>query len=266
MRTSNPILSDRSFKPSAWQEMVAAQQRAGSSTAAPKVMTLGGTARKSAILISLCVAAAAVCWWAMSSGQIQPYAPLFGGAIVGLITGLVVSFAPRSAPVTGPIYAIAEGAFLSALSILIAARLEQKMPGLGATTIAQAIGLTFGVFIIMLAGYATGILRLGSTAKKIVLAGTGAVALFYLVSLVANLAFGFSMPLIHSSGPFGIGFSLVVIALAAFNLSLDFDFIDSASREGNQPKYMEWVGAVGLLVTLVWLYVEILRLLNKLRR
>jgi uncharacterized YccA/Bax inhibitor family protein len=99
-----------------------------------------------------------------------------------------------------------------------------------------------------------------------VVAGTIGVGLCYLVSLVMNLFFGMSIPYIHGSGPIGIGFSAVVIILAAFNLSLDFDFIDSAARDGNQPKHMEWVGAVGLLATLVWLYVEILRLLNKLRR
>lgn len=266
MRTSNPILSDRTFRPSAWQEMVAAQERAGQASTAPKVMTLQGAARKAALLIVLCVVAASVSWYAIGQGMAHPAFLGLGGAIIGLITGFIVVAAPKSAPLVAPVYAVAEGAFLGAISILIASSLEKKMPGLGTTTIAQAIGLTFAIFIVMLVGYASGVLRLGSTAKKIVVAGTIGVGLCYLVSLVMNLFFGMSIPYIHGSGPIGIGFSAVVIILAAFNLSLDFDFIDSAAREGNQPKHMEWVGAVGLLATLVWLYVEILRLLNKLRR
>lgn len=266
MRSSNPILSDRTFGPSAWQEMVAAQEKAGKVKAAANVMTLQGTAYKAGFLIALCVIAAGISWYTMNQGMVQPIVLGLGGAIIGLLTGFVVMVSPKSAPIVGPIYAIAEGAFLGAISILIASRLERKMPGLGATTVAQAVGITFAIFVAMLAGYATGILRLGSTAKKIVIAGTLGVGLCYLVSMVMNLAFGTGIPLIHSSGPIGIGFSLVVIVLAAFNLSIDFDFIDAASRDGNQPKYMEWVGAVGLLATLVWLYVEVLRLLNKLRR
>lgn len=265
MRTSNPLLSDRTFKPTAWEEMVKARSD-GTPSVRPNVMTLQGAINKSAILITICIAAAGGAWYLIDAGTVSPGPLWIGGALLGLVLAMVAGFAPKTAPVVGPIYAVVEGAFLGAVSIVIAGTLEKKMPGLGGTTIAQAVGLTFGIFAFMLAGYATGFLRLGSLGKKIVMGGTMAVALLYLVSFIANIGFGASIPYIHSSGPIGIGFSVLVIALASFNLSLDFDFIATASAEGNQPKYMEWLAAIGLLATLVWLYIEILRLLSKLRR
>lgn len=258
MRTSNPMLSDHSFGNLRWADLAAAER-------SERVMTVSGTIRASMVLITLCVAAAGGSWWAIDTGLAHPMIFTIGGGLLGLVLSLAVMFAPRSAPFTGPVLALAEGAFVGGLSIVIAGALERKAPGLGATTIAQAIGITFGIFTAMLGLYAFRILRLRGTAAKMVIAGTVGVMLVYAASMVLGL-FGISIPHIHEGGPIGIAFSAIVIALASFNLVLDFQFIEDNAEAGNQPKYMEWVGAVGLLVTLVWLYVEVLRLLAKLRR
>ena len=145
--------------------------------------------------------------------------------------------------------------FLGCVSLLF----NQRYPGI----VLNAVGLTLGVLVAMLAAYSSGLIRPSENVKMAIVAGTGGIALLYLASMTLGF-FGVSMPFIHDSGPIGIGFSLLVVALAAANLVLDFDFIESGAAKG-APKYMEWYGAFGLLVTLVWLYLEILRLLSKLQ-
>ena len=183
------------------------------------------------------------------------YGLLIAGSIGGFITALVTIFIPRLSPFTAPVYAALEGLVLGAISAVF----ETMYPGI----VIQAVGLSVGVLAVMLFVYGTGIIRATEKFKIGVVAATGAVCLVYLVDIVLSL-FGIRMPFIHESGVVGIGFSLVVVVIAALNLILDFDFIEQGVKQ-QAPKYMEWYGGFSLLVTLVWMYLEILRLLAKLR-
>ena len=183
------------------------------------------------------------------------YGLLAAGCIGGFVVALVTVSAPRYSPVTAPIYAALEGLALGAISALF----EARYPGL----VIQAVGLSVGVLAVMLLVYGTGVIRPTERFKIGVVAATGAVCLVYLVDVVASI-FGSRLPFIHESGPAGIAFSLLVVVIAAMNLLLDFDFIrEGVSRQA--PMYMGWYGGFGLLVTLVWMYLEILRLLAKVR-
>src|SRR5690606_37262000 len=168
---------------------------------------------------------------------------------------LVTVFKKQWAPVTAPMYALVEGLFLGAISAMF----NHLYEGI----VMQAVLLTFGTLFALLLAYRSGLVRATENFKLGVVAATGGVMLVYLASIALGL-FGINMPMIHESGIVGIGFSLVVVVLAALNLVLDFDFIESGVEQG-APKYMEWYGAFGLMVTLVWLYVEFLRLLAKLQ-
>jgi uncharacterized YccA/Bax inhibitor family protein len=173
----------------------------------------------------------------------------------GLVMAMVCVFKPTTAPITAPLYAGLEGLVLGALSAI----LEVQFPGI----VIQAVTLTFGVFACLLLAYQSGLIKATENFKLGVVAATGGIFLVYLISFVGGF-FGFQMPLIHSSGTFGILFSLFVVGIAALNLVLDFDFIEKGAESG-APKHMEWYGAFGLIVTLEWLYIEILHLLSKLR-
>lgn len=246
MRSGNPVLNEKSFERYDIYESAA-------------TMTVEGTATKTGMLLLLVVAAAAVTWNMVNPaapGMVSPLTmPLvFGGAISGLILAVVTCFRQTWAPVTAPIYAVAEGLFLGGVSAIF----EAQYPGIAF----QAVCLTFGTMFAMLVSYQTGVIRASEKFKAGVAAATGGICLLYLASIVLGF-FGIRIPLIHESGLIGIGFSVFVVVIAALNLVLDFDFIDQAARQG-APKYLEWFGAFGLLVTLVWLYIEILRLLAKL--
>jgi len=237
MRSSNPVLRAGTFD----VPMV------GGST-----MTLGGTIAKTAILLSLTTATALVTFVLTRRGV--NVAPLIaGGGILGFILALVTAFKRTWAPVTAPLYALAEGALLGAVSAIF----EARYPGIAFA----AAGCTFGTLAGLLLAYQTGFIRATENFKLGVFAATAGIMLFYLVSMVLNL-FGIQVPYVHESGLIGIGFSLFVVVIAALNLVLDFDFIEQGAASG-APKYMEWYAAFGLLVTLVWLYLEILRLLSK---
>ena len=171
--------------------------------------------------------------------------------------GLVTIFKPTVAPWTSPVYAAMEGVFLGAISQIVEMRYGKAYPGIAL----QAVMLTSGTLLAMLFVYANGIIRVTDRLKAGIIMATGALCLFYFVSMMLRM-FGVTMPLIWSATPIGIGFSLFVVGLAAFNLLLDFDFIEQAAHR-QMPKYMEWYGAFGLMVTLVWLYLEMLRLLSK---
>lgn len=175
-------------------------------------------------------------------------------AILGFIIALVTTFKKEWAPVTAWIYAAVEGVFLGVVTTLF----NMAYPGIGM----EAVALTFGVMFCLLAAYQAGFIRATPTFMRVIVSATMAIALFYIVSMVIGL-FGIQMPLIHSSSGMGVLFSFVVVIVAALNLVLDFNLIEEGAREG-APKYMEWFSAFALLVTLVWLYVEILRLLSKL--
>ena len=244
MRTSNPALSENILREISFAE---------EST----TMTVNGMVMKTLMALAFLLLTAGLAWIQFQKAGLagtQPY--LWGGLIIGLITGMATGFKPMLAPYTTPVYALAEGAFLGALSAIIAAEFPQV------PIVFQACCLTFGTLFVMLICYQTGVIRVTDQLRAGITAATGAVCLLYCVTFVLSL-FGVSLPFIHGSGLFGIGFSLVVVGLAAFNLLLDFDLVDRLVAR-RAPKAMEWYAAFALLVTLIWLYIEILRLLSKL--
>ncbi|MCK5173923.1 MAG: Bax inhibitor-1/YccA family protein [Planctomycetes bacterium] len=238
MRTANPALKADVFTIGAFQE-------------AP--MTVNGTVNKSAVLLALVLAGAAYNWHLFNTGGAYGPVMIFG-LIGGFITAIVTVFKKQWAMVTGPLYAALEGLFLGGISAVF----DSRYPGI----VLQAVGLTFGVLACLLFAYRSGLIKATENFKLGVVAATGGIAMFYLFSIVLGF-FNVSVPLIHSSGTFGIAFSVFVVVIAALNLVLDFDFIEQGAAMGS-PKYMEWYAAFGLMVTLVWLYLEILRLLAKL--
>jgi len=239
-RSGNPTLREETFR--------------GLPGAYGDTMTVQGTVNKTGISLLLLVVAASFTWQQAMAGP-PPMALLWLGVLGGLAVALVTVFKKEWAPVTTPMYAVLQGLFLGAVSAIY----ERQFEGI----VINAVGLTFGCLAALLAAYSTGLIRPSESFKLGVMAATGGVALLYLVSMVLGF-FGTTVPFIHDSGWIGIGFSLFVVGLAALNLVLDFDFIEEGARRG-APRYMEWYGAFGLLVTLVWLYLEILRLLGKLQ-
>jgi uncharacterized YccA/Bax inhibitor family protein len=247
MRTANPALNDKTFS----------QFGAGFAHEASDVMTLQGTVFKTGFLLAILTAAGAITWKMTYQNPAGAYPWLIGGLIGGLIFGLITAFKPTASPYTAPVYAACEGLFLGAISALF----EQMYPGI----VVQAVGLTFGTLAALLIAYTSRLIKPTENFKLGIAAATGAIFLVYMVSMVMNMFGSTGIGFIHDSGPIGIGFSVVVVVIAALNLVLDFDFIETGVERG-APKYMEWYGAFGLLVTLVWLYLEILRLLAKLRQ
>jgi uncharacterized YccA/Bax inhibitor family protein len=244
MRSANPALNAKTF------------DRYPSVASADR-MTLDGTVFRAAFLLMLLMATAFWPWTlharGAAPGTLIVY--LFGGLIGGLIVAMICIFKPTTAPVTAPLYAVLEGLALGTIS----AMLESTFPGI----VIQAVALTFGVFACLLLAYRSGVIKATENFKLGVTAATGGIFVVYLVSFVGGF-FGLRMPFIHESGTFGILFSLFVVGIAALNLVLDFDFIEKGVEAG-APKHMEWYGAFGLVVTLVWLYIEILHLLAKMR-
>lgn len=244
MRTSNPALKEEYF-------------RRDPAALAQGVMTMQGTTTKSFLLILLAVFSAAFTWREYLSGNTGILMPaILVGGIGGFIVALVTVFKPRLAPITAPFYAVLEGLLLGAIS----ARYEAQWAGLPI----QAVGLTFMVFLAMLLVYRTGLIKVTEKLRFGIVAATGGIMLFYVLSILLSFV-GVQIPLVHGSGVIGIGFSLVVVGVAALNLVLDFDLIENGVK-AQAPKYMEWYGAFVLLVTLVWLYLEMLRLLSKINR
>ena len=236
--TGNPLMSEKSFQ-------------SEYSSQASNVMTQSGAYNKVAILLLLCLATASFTFANGMSGMILP------GVIGGLIFAMITIFKKSWAPFTAPIYALLEGLALGGISY---AYQEAYAPGL----VTNAIMLTFAVLAIMFFMYRYEIIKVTEKFKKIIGISVGAIMLVYLVSFVMSF-FGTSIPMIHGAGPIGIGFSVVVVGIASFSLLMDFDFIEKAAETRSMPKYMEWFAAFGLMVTLVWLYLEILRLLAKLQ-
>jgi len=226
------------------------------------VMTINGTLNKTALMLAI-VIFAALFTWNKFFGTYNPSIPeaafssvklwLLLGGIGGFITALVTTFRPQSAAISAPVYSVFEGLFLGGISAFF----EAMYPGL----VMRAVSLTFGVFVIMLLLYRSGKIRATGKFRMGVIAATGGIALIYFIGFIASL-FGAGMNFLFGNGALGIGFSLVVVAIAALNLILDFDMIEQGAHAG-APKFMEWYGAFGLMVTLIWLYIEILRLLAK---
>ena len=214
-----------------------------------EAMTLDGTVNKTGILLALCVGGAYFGW--NSPGLVMP------AILIGFVIALFTIFRPKNSPYTAPAYAAIEGVALGGITMIF----EAQYPGIGI----QAIGLTFGILASLLFCYKSGIIKPTENFRLMVFSGTVGIGMVYLISILMNMFGGTGISLIHSNGLFGIGFSLFVVAMASLNLVLDFDFIEDGAEKG-MPKYMEWYGAFALMVTLIWLYMEILRLLAKLRR
>ena len=226
-----------------------------------QVMTERGTVNKFFLMFLLVLGAAAYTWRAYNDGvNVTPWVMV--GAFGGFITAIVLVFKQSWAPVLAPVYALLEGLFIGGISAMYNFAFKgAAATGASGGIVMQAVGLTFGVVIAMFVLYRFRIIQATEKFRSVVIIATAGIAVFYLLSMVLRL-FHIDMPLIHSSGTYGIIFSLVVVAVAALNLILDFDMIERGAKMG-APKYMEWYGAFGLLVTIVWLYIEILRLLGK---
>jgi uncharacterized YccA/Bax inhibitor family protein len=229
----------------------------GEGAAFGEAMTVQGTVNKTGILLLCTVATAAWAWNIfLHSHSAQAVGPL---ALVGVIGGLIFAFATifkkTWAPVTAPIYALFEGLVLGSVSAI----LEVRFPGIAI----QAVSLTFGTMVALLLVYRSGLIRVTDNFRTGVFAATGGIAIFYLIEMVLGF-FGVHFTAVNGNGAIGIGFSVFVVIIAALNLVLNFDFIENGARAG-APKYMEWYGAFGMMVTLIWLYFEILQLLSKLR-
>ncbi len=251
METSNPVLKENTFSESR-------------SFDPADSMTIQGAVNKTFILFGILLASAAWVWgkvmqpaipWAEGgiSGGVGLY--VGGGAMVGFVIALVTCFKPAWARVTAPIYALCEGLALGGIS----AMMEMRYPGIAL----QAVALTMAALFSLLTLYKTGVIRATERFKSVIFVATMAVMVTYLAEMILGF-FHRGIPLINGSGVVGIVFSLVVVGIAAFNLIIDFDFIEQSAARG-AAKYMEWYAAFSLMITLVWLYMEILRLLSKLR-
>jgi uncharacterized YccA/Bax inhibitor family protein len=244
MRTANPALNAKTFTGLAH-------------VTDSRTMTIQGTVNKTALLLLLVLFSSSWTWnlYFSTSDPAVVVPWVLGGLISGFIVALVTVFKKQWAMLTAPIYALLEGLALGGISAIF----EARFPGI----VIQAVGLTFGTLFCLLMAYKSGMIKVTENFKLGVVSATGAIALFYVVSFLLSM-FGIPIPFIHGSGVIGIGFSLFVVAIAALNLVLDFDFIENGAARG-VPQYMEWYAAFGLIVTLIWLYIEILRLLSKLR-
>jgi uncharacterized YccA/Bax inhibitor family protein len=250
MKTSNPALGQNTFRN-------LADTQYGGAIDATNRMTLNGTVNKTGILLILAIITAGWTWHLFSeSRDISDVGPLMMlGVFGGFIIAIVTTFKKEWSAVTAPLYALLEGLALGGFS----AMLDLRYPGLPM----QAVALTFGTLFAMLFLYRSGIIRATRKFYIGVAAATGGIMVFYLLEMVLGF-FGIQFTAVNGSGVIGIGFSLIVVGIAALNLVLDFDFIEQGVQQG-APRYMEWYGAFGIMVTLVWLYIEILRLLSKMR-
>jgi uncharacterized YccA/Bax inhibitor family protein len=243
MKSSNPVFGQKTFD--------AIAENAGYG----RGMTISGTVNKAGLLMLLVAFSAAWTWQ-------QAYANPYGvggyitlGAFGGFIAAMVTVFKKEWAGITAPVYAVLEGLFLGGISAMF----EARFPGIAM----ESVALTFGTCFVLLLAYRSGLIRATERFTLGIVAATGGIALVYFVSMILGF-FHVQIPGIFGGGPIGILFSLVVVVIAALNLILDFSFIEEGAHRG-APKYMEWYGAFGLMVTLIWLYLEMLRLLSKLR-
>lgn len=246
-KSGNPTLSEKRFKDTVLDDVVTNEN----------AMTVKGTLQKFGFLFLMTMGTAFYSWKeAAEGGNVMPL--VIGGAIGGLVIAIVLMFKKEWSPYLAPLYALAEGLFVGAISAQYNYALAEVAPNI----IINAVGLTFGTAIAMYLLYSFRIIRATQKFKAVVVTATAGIAIFYLIAFTLSF-FGVTIPFLHEGSAIGIGFSVFVVALAALNLILDFDMIEQGAELG-APKYMEWYGAFGLLVTIVWLYLEILRLLSKL--
>mgnify|MGYP001469813802 CR=1 FL=1 len=241
IKSSNPALNSSVFRNAA-------------TVSSTETMTVQGTVNKTAILLLFVIATASITWTKFFNGE-NVMALVVVGSIVGLIAALITTFKKNIAHISAPVYAGAQGLFLGGIS----ATFESQYPGI----VIQAVGLTFSTCFCLLGAYKSGLIKVTENFKLGVAAATGGLFVFYFLSFILSM-FGINFGLFTGNGMFSIGFSVIVVGIAALNLVMDFDFIESG-EELKAPKYMEWYSAFGLMVTLIWLYIEILRLLAKLR-
>jgi uncharacterized YccA/Bax inhibitor family protein len=248
MQSGNPALNKNTFLDASSGAVF---------TRGDEAMTINGTVNKTGLLLILVLVGAMVSWSRFAGPESLPaMLPLMlGGAIGGLVLALVTVFKKTWAPITAPLYAVVEGVFIGALSAIF----EMRYPGI----VMQAVGLTFGTMAAMLLAYRSGLIRATEKFKLGIVAATGGIFLLYLANFAMGF-FGHSMGFISGSSGIGIAFSAVVVVIAALNLILDFDLIETGAQQG-APKYMEWYGAFALVLTLVWLYLELRRQLSKLQ-
>jgi uncharacterized YccA/Bax inhibitor family protein len=243
LRSTNPVLKERAF---------------AGAIPTGETMTIQGTVNKTGLL-QLFVVATAAWTWGLAHSETPDAANywMFGGAIGGFVVALVTIFKKEWSPISAPIYALLEGLVLGGISAIF----EKSYKGIAV----QAISLTFGVMFVMLLAYKFRIVQATRGFKLGVIAATGGIAIVYMINMVMSLFFHTQMSFLYAATPLGIGISLFVVIIASLNLIIDFDMIENGARMG-APKYMEWYGAFGLMVTLIWLYMEMLRLLSKVRR
>lgn len=245
-KSSNPFLKDDKFKNTSRVNDTSLVLDEGT-------MTVSSTINKSFTLLLLLLSTALVSWWLVGNGY-NPMLFTIGGGVIGLILVLVASFKPTTSPYTAPAYALFEGLFIGGISAVF----EAMYPGL----VIQAVSATFVTFLVCFGLYKYQIVKVTETFKSVVVAATMAIFAFYLISWIASFFINFQ-PIHHGNSLMSIGISVFVIVIAALNLFLDFDMIEKGAQ-ARAPKYMEWFSAMGLMITLVWLYVEFLRLLSKL--
>jgi len=253
MKTSNPALGENTFR---GFTSSSSSSGYGSMIDAASRMTLSGTVNKTGVLLLCALLTASWTWrqFLVAHDMASVSGLLMLGTFGGLIFALITVFKKEWSPITAPIYALLEGLVLGGISAIF----DVRYPGIAL----QAVGLTFGTLFVLLLAYRSGMIRVTQKFRLGVVAATGGIMFFYLAEMVMGF-FGVHFTSINGSGIIGIGFSLLVVGIAALNLVLDFDFIEHGVAAG-APKYMEWYGAFGIMVTLVWLYLEMLRLLAKL--
>ncbi|HET9057212.1 MAG TPA: Bax inhibitor-1/YccA family protein [Chitinophagaceae bacterium] len=243
-KSGNPTLSEKAFQSAVVTDL-------------QNVMTVRGTLNKFGFLFLMMLASSVFSWkYYYDGANIMPL--LFVGALGGFAVALIITFKKQWSPFLAPAYGILEGLFVGAISAYFDYTFRTAYPGI----VMHAVGITFAVAIAMFLLYNFGIIKVTNKLRAVIFIATAAIAIFYLFTWILG-SFGIYIPFLYQGSALGIGFSLFVVALAALNLLLDFDMIEQGAAQG-APKYMEWYAGFGLLVTLVWLYLEIIRLLSKL--
>ena len=246
-KSGNPALSEKRFQDTVLTDIITHEN----------AMTVKGTLNKFGFLFLMVLGTSFYSWKQYAEGgNVVPL--MWTGALGGLVVAIVITFKREWSPYLAPLYALLEGLFIGAISAMYNFAFAEKAPNI----IINAVGLTFGVAVAMYLLYSFKIIKATEKFKSVIITATVGIAIFYVIVMVLRL-FGFdNMPFLHEGSLLGIGFSLFVVTIAALNLILDFDMIEKGTEMG-APKYMEWYGAFGLMVTIVWLYIEILRLLSK---
>ena len=250
LKSKNPFLNNKSFTATSSNDRTYNAEIIDYNN----TMTVSGTMNKTLIMFALLLAGAGVTWYMAFTGQ-NPIVLTIAGAIIGFLMVIAATFSPKNSRYLAPAYALFEGLFVGGISAL----LEVRYPGIAM----QAVGGTFVTFAVCLALYRFKIVKVTEQFKSVIIASTLAIGTFYLISMIASWGFGVQM-FHHGNSLMSIGFSVLVIVVAALNLFLDFDMIEQGAKR-SMPKYMEWYGGMGLIITLVWLYLEFLRLLSKLQ-